>query len=105
MKKLALVLFVALTANAGSKQTLTGVITDTMCGTNHASMKAGPAPDCVKACVKPGGKWKYALHDGKRAWVLSDQQTPEKFAGKKVAVTGVLFERTGIIQVLSIAEK
>jgi hypothetical protein len=35
--------------------------------------------------------------------VLSDQKTPEQFAGKKVTVTGTLYEKTKILQVDSIA--
>lgn len=44
-------------------------------------------------------KIKYALYDGKNVYVLSDQQTPESFAGQRVTVTGALFEKTKIIQV------
>jgi len=47
--------------------------------------------------VKHGAK--YALYDGKEVYRLSDQQTPEKFAAKKVKVTGVLYEKTKIIKV------
>ena len=43
-----------------------------------------------------------AFHDGKNLYVLSDQQTPEKFAGGKVRVKGVLYEKTRIIKVDSI---
>jgi hypothetical protein len=44
-------------------------------------------------------KWKYALLVGKDVYVLSDQQTPEKFAAQKVTVTGTLFEKTKILKV------
>jgi hypothetical protein len=44
-------------------------------------------------------RWKYALHDGKKMYVLSDQQTPEKFAAQKVKVTGTLYTKTNIIKV------
>ena len=99
MKSLILILLAAAVLDAASKRTFTGVITDTMCGTNHAMMKAKVDSDCVKACIKPGGKWRYALVDGTRVYTLSDQQTPEKFAGRKVVVTGELFEKTGILRV------
>jgi hypothetical protein len=42
---------------------------------------------------------KYALLVGNNVYVLSDQQTPEKFAGQKVMVTGTLFEKTKILKV------
>ena len=57
MKPLALVVLLALALSAAPKRTFTGVITDTMCGTNHAMMKARSEPDCVKACIKAGGPW------------------------------------------------
>ena len=102
-KKLIVLFFLSIVLFAGPRRTFTGVITDTMCGLNHAVMGKVRDPDCVRACSKPGSKWRYALHDGKRAYVLSDQQTPEKFAGKRVSIAGVLFEKTGILQVESIA--
>ena len=43
------------------------------------------------------------LYDGKEAYTLSDQKTPEKFAAKKVTVTGTLDAKTKAIQVDSIA--
>jgi hypothetical protein len=49
--------------------------------------------------VKSNPKWKYALLVGKDMYVLSDQQTPEKFAAKKVTVTGTLHEKTQILKV------
>jgi hypothetical protein len=52
--------------------------------------------------VKADKNVKYALHDGKNVYVLSDQQTPEKFAAQKVRVKGVLYEKTKIIKVESI---
>lgn len=96
MKQMILGLF--LTGYAAAA-TFTGVITDTMCGLDHAHMGATDNARCVRDCVKSGSKYKYALHDGKRMYVLSDQQTPEKYAAQKVRVTGVLNEKTGIIKV------
>lgn len=102
MKQIVALLFVAGSLVAGAAtQTFTGVITDSMCGANHAMMKVTPDAKCVVECVKHGSK--YALYDGKNAYVLSDQKTPEQFAGKKVKVTGTLFEKTKILKVDSIA--
>jgi hypothetical protein len=39
--------------------------------------------------------------EGKDIYMLSDQQTPEKFAGQKVRVTGTLDTKTKKIQVES----
>jgi hypothetical protein len=90
----------ALLAGTASQQTFQGVITDSMCGKDHAAMKVSPDPKCIQECVKHGSK--YALFDGKTAYVLSDQKTPEQFAGQKVKITGALYEKTGILKVDSI---
>jgi hypothetical protein len=103
MTKVASILFAGALMASTAPQTFTGVITDTMCGKDHAMMKVSPDSKCVVECVK-GGKNKYALFDGKNAYVLSDQKTPEQFAGKKVTVTGTLYEKTKILKVDSIAE-
>lgn len=87
----------AISALLACGATFKGVITDSMCNLDHKAMNMGPDAECVKACVKHGSK--YILHDGKTAYKLSDQQTPEKFAGQKVTVTGTLFEKTGVIKV------
>jgi hypothetical protein len=65
-------------------------------------MKMGPTDaECTKACVSIHGA-SYVLYDGKEVYTLSDQRTPEKFAGKKVTVTGTLDAKTKTIQVDSI---
>lgn len=85
-------------ALALTADTFTGVITDSMCGTNHTAMNVTPTDKCVRECMKHGDV-KYVLHDGKNTYKLSDQQTPEKFAAQKVKVTGKLYPKTGIIAV------
>jgi len=94
--------FAALAAAQG-KQSFTGVITDSMCATaNHAQMRMGPTdPECTIACVRAHDAT-YILYTGKEAFDLSDQNTPEKFAGKKVTVTGTLDAKTKTIKVESI---
>lgn len=92
--------FTVLAVAQGPAKTFTGVITDTMCGADHAHMGIAPDAKCVRDCVKAGKQWKYALLTAdKKMHVLSDQATPEKFAAKKVKVTGVLYEKTGILRV------
>ena len=103
MQKLAVLLIAGTLAAGAATQTFTGVITDTMCGKDHAMMKVTPDSKCVLECVKHDKKNKYALFDGKNVYVLSDQQTPEQFAGQKVKVTGTLNEKTKILKVDSIA--
>ena len=100
---LSLLVVAALAAPPGKKK-FTGIITDSMCAqADHSQMRMGPTDaECTIACVSVHGSL-YVLYDGKQAWTLSDQQTPEKFAGKKVTVTGTLDARTGTIHVDSIA--
>jgi uncharacterized protein DUF5818 len=89
---------------AQGKQTFTGVITDSMCAkADHSQMQMGPTDaDCVTACIAAHGAT-YVLYDGTNVYALSDQKTPEKFAAKKVRVTGTLDARTKTIRVDSIA--
>jgi len=96
-------LIIAALAAAPGKRKFTGTITDSMCATaDHSRMRMGPTDaECTVACVSAHDAM-YVLYDGKEVYTLSDQQTPEKFAGKKVTVTGTLDARTGTIQVDSI---
>jgi hypothetical protein len=102
-----LIIVAAATASlslAQTKQTFSGTITDDMCGaTGHAQMRMGPTDgECTVACVLAHGA-RYALTDGTNVYVLSDQQTPERFAGEKVTVVGTLDPKTMTIAVESIA--
>ena len=84
---------------AAENQTYVGVITDTMCGLDHVSMKNGPETKCVRDCVGDGRTYKYALAVGTKIYTLSDQETPARFAGEKVKVTGVIYAKTNILKV------
>ncbi len=100
---IVLLTFVPAAYTQQASRIFTGVITESMCKRNHGVMP-GNQPDakCVADCVKADKSVKYALHDGTNLYVLSDQQTPEKFAAQKVRVKGVLYEKTKIIKVESI---
>jgi hypothetical protein len=99
---LSLLMIAALTAAPG-KRTFTGAITDSMCAqADHSRMRMGDTDaECTLACVDAHDAM-YVLYDGKEAYTLSDQKTPQKFAGKKVTVTGTLDAKTKTIQVDSI---
>jgi hypothetical protein len=96
-------LALALLSAAPGKQTFTGVISDSMCPDgDHSHMRMGPTDaECTKACIDEHGAM-YVLYDGKESYVLSDQKTPEKFAGQHVTVTGSFNPKTKTIQVDSI---
>ncbi len=99
MKKTIILFASALALSAAAPQTFTGLVTDAMCGKDHAMMGVKPDAKCVTECVKSGSK--YALIVGDNVYELSDQKTPEKFAAQKVKVTGTLDGK--VIQVQSIA--
>ena len=102
--RFALGIVLAASGFAADKQTITGTITDNMCSkADHKQMHMGDTDaECVKGCVKGMGG-KYVLFDGKAAYVLSDQKTPEKFAAMKVTVTGTVDAKAMTIQVDKIA--
>ncbi len=87
---------------ASESRTFTGVIGDSMCVRDHAAMKIAPDDKCVRDCVSHSKDVKYILLTQDKHYVLSDQAAPERFAGRKVVVKGVLYEKTGIIKVESI---
>jgi hypothetical protein len=96
---IAIAIAFAALGSAADKQTFTGIITDDMCSkADHKAMNMGPDAKCVTECVK-GMDGKYVLYDGKTAYILSNQKTPEKFAAQKVTVTGALDAKTNTIQV------
>jgi len=105
--KLLSVSLLALTLSSGAqaKRTFTGSITDSMCANKagHSTMRMGPTDaECTKACVVAHGAT-YVLYDGTNVYELSDQRTPEQYAGQKVRVTGTLDAKTKTIRVDSIA--
>ena len=93
----------ALSAAQG-KQTFVGTITDDMCErADHSRMQMGPTDaECTRACVAQHGA-AFVLFDGTNVYKLSDQKTPDKFAGQKVRVTGTVDAKTRTIRVESIS--
>jgi hypothetical protein len=95
----------SLSAAQSKPQTFTGIITDEMCArVGHAPMRMGPTDaECTNLCVMLHDA-AYVLESGKEVYVLSDQKTPEQFAGEKVTVVGTVNAKTHTIQVQSIAK-
>jgi len=94
---------IAAIPTAQAKRQFTGTITDDMCPAgDHSRMRMGSTDaECTIACIDAHGAL-YVLYDGRDAYTLSDQKSPEKFAGKKATVTGTLDAKTHTIQVKSI---
>jgi hypothetical protein len=97
-----IVVLSALSAVA-DQQSFAGTITDEMCSNaDHSQMQMGPTDEaCAKACVEDHGVG-FVLFDGTNVYKLSDQRLTERFAGKKVRVTGTLDAKTKTIHVDSI---
>jgi len=79
------------TLAAGKSQTLTGQVSDVMCGAKHEN--PAKSAECTRGCVKHGSK--YALVVGDKVYTLetSDQAALDKLnglAGAKAKVTGEL---------------
>ena len=93
-------LFVGALSATQTTQAFTGVITDSECATgDHSRMRMGSDDaECTRACVSAHGA-NFVLYSGKEVYALSDQQTPDKFAGQKVTVTGTLDAKTKTIPV------
>jgi hypothetical protein len=100
---LGVVAMALLSAAPPGSRKFTGKITDSMCArADHRQMQMGADDaECTIACVHAHGAL-YVLFDGKNAYTLSDQQLPEKLAGKKVTVVGTLDAKSSTIHVDSI---
>ena len=103
MRPIVVILALAGMSAGQGARVFTGIITDTECSTaDHSHMRMGPTdPECVTACIGDHGAT-YVLFDGKNVYALSDQKTPEKFAARKVTITGTLDAKSKTIQVDSI---
>ncbi len=100
---LALIVAVALFIFRGDRvQTFTGVITDTRCANSHIAASGARDSECVRACVQRDSAVKYALYDGRRLYILSDQLIAEELAAQRVEVTGAIDHKSGQLRVRSI---
>ena len=76
---------------AGKAETLTGEVSDSMCGAKH--MMEGSAAECTRACVRKGSK--YALVVGDKLYTLESTDKTvldqlDKLAGNQAKVTGTV---------------
>jgi hypothetical protein len=84
----ALVPLTILAQASGEQKTVTGVVSDAMCGSTHM-MKDKPDVECLRYCVKQGTK--YALVAGKNVYTLEGHEAElDKYAAQKVNVKGTL---------------
>ena len=86
-------------ASAQSSQTLTGTVSDAMCGAHHM-MQGASAAQCTRECAKQGSD--FALVSAGKVYTLKgDKGQIDKFAGEKATITGTAKGET--ISVSSIA--
>jgi hypothetical protein len=79
---------VILAQTGGEQKTLTGIVSNAMCGQTHI-MKGKPDAECLHYCFKQGTK--YALVAGKSVYTLEGHETElDKYAAQKVTVKGTL---------------
>ncbi len=91
------VMVVLLTAHGAfaASRTLTGTISDSLCGASHQAMAArhggkGTDAECSEACVKAGGK--YVFVSAGKVYTIANQDENDLAAnaGKTVQLTGDL---------------
>lgn len=89
-------------AKAGKQATLTGVVSDTMCGAKHM-MKGKTAAQCTRECVKADSD--YALVVGEKVYTLKGNASDlDKYAGERVTVKGTVQGDTVNAQTITPAE-
>ncbi len=88
-----------LVQTSGAQKTLTGVVSDAMCGQTHM-MKDKPDADCLRYCVKQGTK--YALVVGKTVYTLEGHEAElDKYAAQKVTLKGTVKGETMTVETVS----
>lgn len=95
---------------SAATMTMTGMISDNMCGASHAKMMAMHKDiktdrDCTMGCVKAGAK--YVLVSDGKVYNISNQSLAalQKDAGESVSVTGDVNGDTITVKKVAIAKK
>jgi hypothetical protein len=84
------------TESSAQPKTLTGIVSDSMCGAHHMEKDKSPA-ECTRECVKQG--MKYALVVGNKVYTLGGHEAElEKLAGQKATVKGNVTGETVVVQ-------
>jgi hypothetical protein len=93
--------FLTLSAFAAAPQTLTGTVTDTMCGKKHMSPGKSDA-DCTRECMKLKGDWTYGLVVGSSVYYLAgDNKRFATVAGQRVTVAGEVTGETIAVRTIA----
>ena len=74
--------------SSATPKTLTGIVSDSMCGAHHMAKDKSPA-ECARMCVQQGQK--YALVVGKKVYTLEGHESEvDKLAGTRATVKGTV---------------
>src|SRR5260370_29427564 len=88
---------------SAAPKTLTGTVSDAMCGAHHME-KDKSAADCTRECVKKGTK--YALVVGKKVYTLDGHEAElDKLAGESATVKGSLMVESVMLESVTAAER
>lgn len=95
--------FAQTSAKPTAGKTLTGVVSDSMCGAKHMA-KDKSAADCTRECVKGGTD--YALVVAAKVYPLKGDKTEiDKYAGQRATVKGTLDGTSINVQSITAAKK
>jgi hypothetical protein len=88
---------------SATPKTLTGTVSDSMCGAHHME-KDKSAADCTRECVKKGTK--YALVVGKKVYTLDGHEAElDKLAGERATVKGSVMGEMVMVESVAAAKK
>ncbi len=89
-------------AVAQTTKSLTGTVSDAMCGKTHM-MQGASAAKCTRECIEAGTD--YALVVGDKAYTLKgDKAAIDKFAGANVVVKGKVSGSTVTVESIKAAQ-
>jgi hypothetical protein len=85
-----------------SSQTLTGTVSDSMCGAKHMMANLSAA-QCTRECVKQGSDYALVVN-GKVYTLKGDAKQIDQYAGQNVTVTGTVSGDTVTVKSISAAK-
>ena len=92
--------FAGATPQQSRSETLTGIVSDSVCGATH-TMKNMSAAHCARSCAKGGN---YALVVGKSVYILHGHESDlERFAAEKVTVKGTVDGKIVTVESVALA--
>jgi len=102
MKK-GIALFVLIAASAAvsaraADSSVTGWISDSMCGAKHA----GTGAACAKKCIEGGEKPVFVDADKKAVWSIDNPDAVKDYAGSHVTIHGTINEASKSVHIDSV---